>query len=629
MQRPTGLQSTFENAALALVLVMLWLLMHGYHGLTGDGQIYAFQAMATLHPHLASDLYLQNTSQDRFTVFSPVYAWCIELLGLEDATRLLTLLFTLWLLAAVWDLARALVGKDAAWGTVALLLISAGNYGGSGVFHLLEPFLTARLPAQALIVTGLLCQVRKMPWAALALALAALLIHPLMALPGLLLMLCLRLSFRQAVIGAISSVIAIFAVAVAAVEVPALSHVFPVMDAAWLNVVRERSQFLFLQLWSARDWESNAQPFVCLGFIAIAVPYANLRRLCQAAALVGAAGFAVAFIGGLIGPVAILVQGQAWRWIWITELITLVLLPFTAMQAARDDKCGLLCAVLLVLGWTEPGIAGMAGVAFASLLWLTRARISPAVAGFLRWGSAAIAVAAGAWLFTKSWAILSATATPASGTAELALPRLREILALETPALLLCALIAWRLRLARSAWGPLLLNAVLIGLSVFILPAAFKQPRLLAAPTDIQKFADWSERIPPTSTVLVAPPRDVGAFVWFTLDRPNYLSLDQSAGVVFSRATALEVQRRSQVLLPLMDPDWKLLTRLRSASVSAGKPGGTRRLTSMNLMQICADPLLGFVVSPEKVGFDATPHLAADALKDWNLYDCRKVRSVT
>ena len=50
---------------------------------------------------------------------------------------------------------------------------------------------------------------------------------------------------------------------------------------------------------------------------------------------------------------------------------------------------------------------------------------------------------------------------------------------------------------------------------------------------------------PPTSTVLVAPPRDVGAFVWFTLGRPNYLALDQSAGVVFSRATALEVRRRS------------------------------------------------------------------------------------
>ena len=108
--------------------------------------------------------------------------------------------------------------------------------------------------------------------------------------------------------------------------------------------------------------------------------------------------------------------------------------------------------------------------------------------------------------------------------------------------------------------------------------------------------------------------------MWFTLDRPNDLSLDQSAGVVFSRATALEVQRRSQVLLPLMDFDWKLLSRSQSPP---------RPLTATSLMQVCADPRLGFVVSPEKVGFGAKPHLAADALKDWNLYDCRKVRSVT
>ena len=139
------------------MLVTLWLL-YGYHGLTGDGQIYAFQAFARLHPQLATDLYLQNTSQDQFTLFSPLYAWCIGLLGLENAARLLTLLFTLWFLTAAWSFARAVAGRDAAWLAVAFLLIIAGDYGGSGVFRILEPFLTARLPAEALIITALACQ---------------------------------------------------------------------------------------------------------------------------------------------------------------------------------------------------------------------------------------------------------------------------------------------------------------------------------------------------------------------------------------------------------------------------------------------------------------------------------------
>src|ERR1700721_2573938 len=98
-----GIQAKIKTTALALMLVTLWLLMHGYHGLTGDGQIYAFQAFARIHPQLTTDLYLQNTSQDQFTIFSPVYAWIIGNLGLESAAQLLLVIFTAWLLTAAWS----------------------------------------------------------------------------------------------------------------------------------------------------------------------------------------------------------------------------------------------------------------------------------------------------------------------------------------------------------------------------------------------------------------------------------------------------------------------------------------------------------------------------------------------
>jgi hypothetical protein len=98
--------------------------------------------------------------------------------------------------------------------------------------------------------------------------------------------------------------------------------------------------------------------------------------------------------------------------------------------------------------------------------------------------------------------------------------------------------------------------------------------------------------------------------------------------VVFSRATALEVRRRSEMLLPLMDPDWKILTSLRAKSGSGPKNKATTRpLTQEILIQVCADPQLGFVISPDKVGFDPMRHDHPEAWKDWNLYDCRKVRS--
>jgi hypothetical protein len=621
-----GFHAKFATLSLALMLVTIWLALHGYHGLTGDGQIYAFQAFARLHPQVTADLYLQNTSQDQFTLFSSFYAWWISLLGLENAARLLTLVFSVWFLAASWSFAAAVAGRGTAWLAAAFLLIVVGAYGGAGVFRMLDPSLTARLPAEALTITALACHVRGMRRLGLGLAFGALFIHPLMALPGLLLLVCLWLPVRVGVIGAIGGVFATLAIAVVAVNLPAASLVLTVMDAPWLDVVRERSQFLFLQLWSIRDWDINAQPFVSLAFTAIAVTDDRVRKLCAAAALVGAAGLAVAFIGGFVGPVALLVQGQAWRWGWITVFIGAALIPFTVLEAWRDDTCGPLCALLLVSGWTLPGV-GTACATLALILWSIRAHIAARSAVYLRWVSAVFGAAIALWFLTKFGALL-APATSPSGRASLSVAQAQDMSALRIPAVLLGALVWWGTSTRRTRGVPMLLLAMLIALSVYAFPAAFKQPRTLAAAADVREFEDWANAIPPSSTVLVTPPRDVGAFVWFTLGRPNYLAIDQSTGVVFSRATALEVRRRSEVLLPLMDPDWKILTSLRAESAGGRKnEAAARPLTYGNLIQVCADPQLGFVVSPDQAGFEPLRHDHAGAWKDWNLYDCRKVRS--
>ncbi len=622
-----GFHAKFATLSLALMLVTIWLALRGYHGLTGDGQIYAFQAFARLHPQLTADLYLRNTSQDQFTLFSPFYAWWISLLGLENAARLLTLVFSVCFLAACWSFAAAVAGRGTAWLAAAFLLIVAGAYGGAAVFRMLDPSLTARLPAEALIVTALACDVRGAKRLGVALALGALLIHPLMALPGLLLLLCLWLPVRMGVIGAIGGVFATLAIAIVAINLPAASPVLTVMDAPWLEVVRERSQFLFLQLWSIHDWGINAHPFISLAFTAIAVTDDRLRKLCAAAALVGAAGLAVAFIGGVIGPVALLVQGQAWRWVWITVFIGAALVPFTALEAWRDDKCGPLCALLLVSGWTLPGVDGTACAGLALILWSIRAHIAARWAAYLRWVSAVFGAAIAVWILTKFGALLS-PATAASGRDSLGVVQAQDMSALRIPAVLLGLLVWWGASTRRTRAVPMLLSAMLIALSVYAFPAAFKQPRTLAAAADVREFEDWGNAIPSSSTVLVTPPRDVGAFVWFTLGRPNYLAMDQSTGVVFSRATALEVRRRSEVLLPVMDPDWKILTSLRAGSGSGRKNKATTRpLTHENLIQVCADPQLGFVISSDQAGFEPLRHDHAGAWKDWNLYDCRKVRS--
>jgi hypothetical protein len=144
----------------------------------------------------------------------------------------------------------------------------------------------------------------------------------------------------------------------------------------------------------------------------------------------------------------------------------------------------------------------------------------------------------------------------------------------------------------------------------------------------IHEFADWRGAIPPSASVYVVPASNSARFAWFTLNRPSYLSVDQSAGVIFSRATADEVVRRSQVLLPMVEPTW----RLRSHGMkmrSDPKIGSTPKpMTKERLVSICSDPLMDFVVAKENVGFDARPHTHVGDWYLWNLYDCRHVRSL-
>jgi hypothetical protein len=609
-----ALQNYLLTGTLVLMLMVLWLLMHGYQGFAGDAQIYAFQAMAKIHPQFSADLYLQNTSQDQYTVFSPFYAWLIGWMGLDNAARLLTLFFTLWFLTAAWILAAALTTSAAAWLAVALLMIVAADYGAAGVFHIAESFLTARLPAEALIITAFACYYRGMKRLGMVVATAALFVHPLMAFPGLLLLICLWLPMRLSIIGAIAGVFAALGIALAATMLPAVPQVFTVMDAPWMEVVQERSQFLFLQLWSVHDWDINLRPLMYLTLIAVATDEKRIRQFCSAGLLVGVCGLAVAVIGCLIGPMAALVQGQAWRWDWIACFISILLLPATLLRISRDPTCGPLCAVLLIGGWVVSSLIGTACVLLALILWSLRRHISNR-APYFRWLAVLSAIGVLAWVVSSSL-----------GDGSMALSKIGNIPGVKVAAALLFVLLWWRLRRARSSWPSLILSAALLTAAIFMVPALFKQARTLGSDIDAQEFSDWSGAIPPTSTVLVAPTHDVGSFVWFTLRRPNYLALDQSAGVVFSRETALEIRRRSEVLLPITDPTWKILSgiRRRAAKIKDNPP--TRPLTAASLIQICGDPKLGFVISAENVGFDPIRRTREGPWKDWNLYDCRRVR---
>ncbi|HEX4240591.1 MAG TPA: hypothetical protein VHZ53_04215, partial [Steroidobacteraceae bacterium] len=186
--QPFALRPVLVPICLTLGLITLWILMHYYAGLSRDGELYALQALARLRPNLAGDIYLAYGSQDRFTIFSPLYARVIALLGLQQAARVLFVICTVWFFAASWALARALWDSATAWLATGTLIICVSFYGGYVIFHYAEFYLSARSLGEALIVTALALHFHGRARLALAVAVAALAIHPLMVLPGLLLL---------------------------------------------------------------------------------------------------------------------------------------------------------------------------------------------------------------------------------------------------------------------------------------------------------------------------------------------------------------------------------------------------------------------------------------------------------
>ena len=121
----------------------------------GDSELYAVQALARNDPSLAHDVFLSGSSQDRFTIFSPIYSLFIRILGLRTAALSLLILFKLWFYGAVWAFARRLSDSRMALLTVTLAIAVPAEYGAYHVFRISEDMLTARTLAEALAMTAL------------------------------------------------------------------------------------------------------------------------------------------------------------------------------------------------------------------------------------------------------------------------------------------------------------------------------------------------------------------------------------------------------------------------------------------------------------------------------------------
>jgi hypothetical protein len=572
-------------AALSLCIFATWMLQYRYAGIAfNDASLYTLQALAHIHPDtVGNDVFLRFGSQDHYTFFSPIYAAAIRLLDLEPAAALLTLLSQGVFLACAWLLARRVMPREYALLAIALLVALPSSYGVGNFFHYIESFLTPRLLAEALVLAGVAMLTARRFWLSGICVLAAALLHPIMAFTGIVMALSLQVAVPRPKLALVAGATLSAALLIPIVAVPTAP--FAPFDTTWLKLVTDYTPYLFVTQWPLEDWGRVSVPAIVLvtGMLTAADPL--VRRLCRAALITGVCGLAVTLVycDGLHS--VIFTQMQPWRWLWLMEVIAVLLLPVIGRDCWHSGVGGRPAVVLLATAWVLrdfPATLGISVLVIVCLL-IGRRLTEPRSARLILQGSVALLIVALAVNLTSKLSF------PVEAWA-------RD--GLFCSGILMSAW--WWMHTRNSPGGAISLLAAATILCVWLAPATWQSwtnyrytPALRAA------FAAWREEIPPQAQV-IWPGTPVGA--WYLLDRPSYYSLHQVAGDIFSRAKAMEIFRRAQLLQ-------RALNVQGHDSPPEPHPGGYRtipqnadKLSAPGFALACSDPELRYVVSWHALG---------------------------
>ncbi len=340
-----------DRATLFVSLLLLDALFRPYTGLIHDAQLYAVQVLDRVSPgQYSDDLYLRYGSQDRYTVFSWLVSPVVEVVGLPAAFFLLYLLSNAVFLYGLLRFTQAVV-KPRALAALAVIWLALNPipFGGLGVFDAHETFLTPRLFANGLTLLALERLLRGRAGVSFTLLAAAMAIHPIMAVCGLLAWLCWQAleHFSRGTFAALAAVCGLAALG-CLLYAPLGTALFGPMDETWRRAIHAVNLYSLPAEWTWRDWLRIA---VAFGVVVAArrgatglkslsqnlegsLPRArdsettkgfrtrtkSLRRLFDAVAIVAAAGIGLGCVTPYL-PYALLFQGQPYRALWLLQVV--------------------------------------------------------------------------------------------------------------------------------------------------------------------------------------------------------------------------------------------------------------------------------------------------------------------
>jgi hypothetical protein len=650
---------------LAGFLILANTLFLPYCGIVHDSQLYSGLVLNRIDPDfLSDDLFFRYGSQDKYSLFSPIMAPFVVALGNKTAFFIgYVLSISLFLTALTRLVLKVWPGSPAAIVGLIHLAVIQVPYGGHVPLNVIEPFLSARVPACGLALWAF-SDILERRWLRGALAMAvAFGIHPLMTLPVMMILALVFLARRWGALGvAVPTVLSLGAfgaiLATPSIATPLFGH----FDAYWLELTQETNCYMFPQEWFAWQWFWNL--FTLFGLAVAAYvgrvsdpsawkqansktdgsetrPTTDTDRtaILAGAVLVGVAGFFGTLLFSQL-PYALLLKGQAYRWLWLPLALMPPAFCHLAWQAWRTDSMLSRLAALglaIFLGMTTYHWLEVLCLVFflpvtyyAALVFAKHARLTDKVVGAVAvsmllggflWGGFRV------WVFFTKCTAIQGELTPLNLFA-IAVVNLGA--AIIIPSLLL-ALAAFGHRLfSVKAWTPVAV-ALTLQTTVTIWMATDNYKELNPNAEELQFVDAFLRERKAGQSQPLSIYCNYGRLYqyWIEWGTRSYYDCFQLAGFVFNRDTAVEGKRRALLVAPfeavsLAKGRWEMIPDGVKEKIEAWHQTdiANTQPTEADVLALVHESSIDYLVL-FSAHFD---NLACARRGDVSIYDCRQLR---